>query len=295
MRMTLLDMTQNILSALDSDEVNSISDTTESVQVAGIIKTSFFNITSRSSLPVQTELFQLDSSLDLTQPVLMYRPDHVAKMQWIKYYDTSVSDNDDNGGHDINLDIIETTGTTSATPQYKYVTIIPIQQFLDRVNTFNVLDSNTFSWSFQSDNGNYNFFYKNNKQPQYCTVLQNYYIIFDGYDATQDSTLQTSKTMCYGEISPEWSMTDTFIPDLDDQQFPLLLNEAKSLAFLELKQMSHPKADQEVKRQWSTLQKDKSLTDKPTYFNALPNFGRTGSNIGNAPGSFFKARGWDNQ
>jgi len=37
MKSTVLDMTQSILSGLGSDEVNSISDTTESLQVAEVI------------------------------------------------------------------------------------------------------------------------------------------------------------------------------------------------------------------------------------------------------------------
>jgi len=69
-------------------------------------------------------------------------------------------------------------------------------------------------------------------------------------------------------------MGDTFIPELDDQQFPLLLNEAKSLAFFELKQTPHTKAEQEARRQWTSLQRDKSVDDKPSSFDALPNFGR---------------------
>jgi len=69
-------------------------------------------------------------------------------------------------------------------------------------------------------------------------------------------------------------MTDNFITDMEDYKFPLLVNEAKSLAFFELKQSVHPKAEQEAKRQWSNVSKTKSLTDKPTYFEQLPNFGR---------------------
>ena len=268
MKLTLLDMTQSILSSLGSDEVNSISDTTESLQVAEVIKQAYFNILSRSRLPMQEELFQLDDSLDVTQPVLMYRPDRVAKMEWIKYYDNSLPVNDN---------------------EYKYVTILPVRQFLDMVNSFNTVDTTVDTFTFELDGKSFTFLYKNDKQPQFCTVLQNYYVIFDGFNATVDSTLQGSKTMCWGEMLPTWSMTDSFIPDLDDQQFPLLLNEAKSLAFLELKQMTHPQAEREIKRQWGTLQKDKSLTDRPNYFDQLANFGRAG------PGhsSLFKARGWD--
>jgi len=77
-----------------------------------------------------------------------------------------------------------------------------------------------------------------------------------------------------GWVLPRWSMTDNFIPDLDEQQFPMLLNEAKSLAFLELKQQVHPKAEQEIKRQASSIQKFKTKSVRPTPFEQLPNFGR---------------------
>ena len=41
-KLTLLDMTQNILSALDSDPVDSIDETVEAVQVAELIKEAYF-------------------------------------------------------------------------------------------------------------------------------------------------------------------------------------------------------------------------------------------------------------
>jgi len=268
MKRTLLDMTQNILSALNSDEVNSISDTPESLQVAETIKTTFYNIMSRSSAPLQEELFQLDPSGDITQPVLMYRPDHISKMEWIKYFDNSAPPD---------------------SVQYKYVTILPIRQFIDMVDSFNPQQTDTDTFTFTANGKSFTFNYKNNKQPQFCTVIQNFYAIFDGYDQAIDSTLQANKTMCWGEVLPLWQMVDSFIPALDEQQFPLLLNEAKALAFLELKQMTHPKAELEIKRQWGTLQKDKSLTDRPSYFDQLANFGRAGPNYG----SPFKNRGWD--
>lgn len=87
-------------------------------------------------------------------------------------------------------------------------------------------------------------------------------------------------------------MQDSFIPDLDDEQFTLLLNEAKALAYFELKQSAHPKAEQEIKRGWSSVQKNKSVVNSPGYFNELPNYGRRGSWANSRP-SYFKSRGWD--
>lgn len=120
----------------------------------------------------------------------------------------------------------------------------------------------------------FTFNYRNDKQPQFCCCLQNFYFIFDSYDNTQDSTLQTTKTLCSGFITPNWIMSDTFVPDLDDWAVPLLLNEAKAVAFYELKQTINPHAEREIDRQWVSLQKTKAVVNKPSWFDQLPNFGR---------------------
>ena len=43
-KLTLLEMTQDIMSDMDSDEINSINDSVEALQVAQIIKTTYYNI-----------------------------------------------------------------------------------------------------------------------------------------------------------------------------------------------------------------------------------------------------------
>lgn len=373
MKLTNLDMVQSILSALGSDEVNSVSDTTESRQVLEVLRTTYFNIVSRAGLTNQKQLVQLDPSLDPSIPVIMYVPDGIKKVEWIKYFNES---NNPNGseGHGVNTDLVpninttwsttsgssvsigtgakvftvtsstleidvgdyvvasataDTTnymygtvtsyvgttltinittthgvgtfsnwgiqgGTTLAPVQgYQYVTILPVKQFLDMVNGFNPSENDVDTFVFTDDSNGYpndfTFYYKTQKQPQYCTVLSDYYVIFDGYDSTFDSTLQSSKTMAEGSVVPVYTMTDSFVPNLPEDQFPLLLSEAKSLAFFELKQSTHPIAERDSRRQWGHLQKGKSVADVPTSFDALPNFGR------NFQGgvSLFKTMGWD--
>lgn len=251
MKLTLLDMVQSIGSSMNSDEINSISDTTESMQIAEIVKMSYFNIVSRANLPEQKLLFQLDPSLSIAQPNLMYIPSGIKKIEWLKYYDADAD-----------------------ATQYKYVTLLPIQQFIDYVNTFDPSQSFVDTMNLTVNSETFLFRYRDDIQPTYATVLSDYYVIFDAFDGTIDTTLQASKTECYGLKATTWTMTDSFIPDLDDGQFPLLLNEAKSLAFFELKQTPHSKAEQEAKRQWTSLQRDKSVDDKPSSFDQLPNFGR---------------------
>lgn len=249
MKLTVLDYVQNIASALSSDEVNSIGDTPEALQIAEIVKTSFFNIISRADLPKQRIPFQLDASLSVVEPNLMYIPENIKSIEWLKYFDTTAG-------------------------MYKYVTILPLQQFSDYVDGYLTTDANVDTLSLTTNSETFTFNYKDDTQPRFCTVISNFFVVFDSFDTTQDSTLQSSKTMCYGLSSPIFRMEDSFIPELADAQVPLLLNEAKSLAFFELKQTLHSKAEQEAKRQWNTLQKDKSVDNKPSDFDQLPNYGR---------------------
>lgn len=258
MKQTLLEMTQDILSGLSSDEVNSISDTSESLQVATIIKNKWNDIVARSHLQEHKDLFQLTASGDDASPILMIIPDNIGKIEWVKYFNSRLTEEVPYG--------------------YQYVTVLPVQQFLDYVNGYNPQESTTETFVFTDNYNNvsntFNFYYKTDKQPAYCTVIADKYVVFDSFDSTVDTTLQNSKTMVYGEIVSQFKMEDGFIPELDDNQFSLLLNEAKALAFYELRQMVHIKAEQEIKRQWSSTSKNQNMSGKPTAFDALPNFGR---------------------
>lgn len=248
MKYSLLDMTQVILSSLDGDEVNSISDTSESMQVARIIRTVYFNIINRAELPEHFDMFQLEASGDDALPIIMYRPENVAKLDWVKY--------------DTNEDPLLPVS-------YNYVTIIPFNQYADMVA----------NWDFSSGNtsevvlSGFTIRYQNDRVPTYCTILKDRIIIFDAYNSTVEDTLQSSKTLCYGQLIPSFLMEDGFIPELDDSQFPLLLNEAKALAFLEMKQMAHEISVRDSNRQWTSLQRTKNLKGISPLDN-FPNFAR---------------------
>ena len=84
-KMTLLEMTQNILSDMDSDEVNSISDSTEALQVAEVIKTTYYNIIDGRDFPWLKELFQMSNSGTTVRPTHMTLPENVIDLEWIKY------------------------------------------------------------------------------------------------------------------------------------------------------------------------------------------------------------------
>lgn len=284
---------------MSSDEVNSIGDSTESRQVAEIIRQKYLDIINRVSLPEHEQLIQLVSSTDTDLPVLMYVPEGVGAISWLKYYNSNVLDSaSTTSTHDVNTDLENNSGSgLNPPPGYEYVTILPVRQFVDYVGGYNPEESDVETWTFTDAShgfpGVYTFNYKTLQQPTYACIINNYYVIFDSYDSTQDSTLQSSKTMAWGRITPVFKMEDTFIPDLAEEQFQLLLNEAKALAFFELKQQPHQLAIQETKRGWSNVQKNKAVANRPTYFNELPDYGRGSRGGWGTATSYFKQRGFD--
>jgi len=103
----------------------------------------------------------------------------------------------------------------------KYVTILPIQQFLDYINNYNPNDITVDTYVFQTSTGTFNLQYKTNVTPRFCTVLDNYYILFDSYDSSVDDALQTSKTpMPRARPIKSGVNEDTFIPELDENPIP---------------------------------------------------------------------------
>lgn len=369
MRLTLLELVQTILSSMGSDEVNSISDTAESLQVANIVQQTYMNMIGRYDLPSHNQLFQLQPSNNPQAPVLMQFPEGVTRMDWIRYLDTNPADNssfqiDQYGAysqHDTNTDLQNNAGGWSTTstssvslalgsktftvasglnikpgdsafaiptgivaqfmsgtvlsysggtlvinitnvsgsgtysvwnlsqvggisgPVYKEVRMLPLEDFIILVNSMNPAEGNVGTFTFEdpfNSTGSpqaFQFYYTNDLQPQYCCILDNKYLIFDSYDNTQDSTLQGSKTMCQGWVYPPFIMQDNVYPPIEDQQVPLLLADAKALAFYELKRAPHQKAEEEVNKQVTSLMKFKAIHNKPSYYEELPNFGRSWS------------------
>lgn len=253
MKYPLLEMCQLILASMDSDEINSIHDSTEALSVVGIIKTCYYDLASRANLPRHYGLFQLTPSLDTARPLTMYVPTTITSLEWVKY-----------------------NWATTANPELtlRDVRPLPLQDFLHQVMSLNTNDVNTIQYTETIDGSAFSLLGQNNSPPHYYTTTNDGTILFDRYDNTVEATLQGSKTMCWGQKEFPWTVSDTFIPDLDDKQHQLLLNEAKALAFAELKQAIHPKAEKTIRRQWIDGQSDKTKVPLQTAHQRDPNYGR---------------------
>lgn len=229
MKLTLLDMVQNILSSMDSDEVNSISDTPEASQVAAVIVEVFYEQFLNRKLPEQEGLIHLDSSGDPSKPTHMKISADTNRIKWIKY-DTLIN------------------GLGS----YSDVVYKTPEEFL-----FTMTASRPDSSHSQTGPGpgGTTLIIINNKNPQFWTSFNDSDIIFDSFDNSLDSTLQSSKTLCWGNQDPEFTMSDTSIPPIDSMFFPLLLAEAKSKCWFNFKGQTNSKEEQVSRRQKAETQK----------------------------------------
>jgi hypothetical protein len=233
MKLTLLDMTQNILSALDSDPVSSIDETVEAVQVAEIIKESYFELISQRDWPFLFQLGQLQGLGDVLKPTTMRLGPEWNKLKWIKYNKKDVT----YAHPDVFADIIS-----------------------NRVEQAGVINSAGFVI---------------NQDPVYWTSYDDTTIVFDGYNSAEDTTLQASKTTIYGTVQATWQQVDSFIPAIPEKFFPTLLAEAKSQAFVNLKQQANAREERKATRGRMAMRNEAWRNENgEVKYNRKVNYGR---------------------
>lgn len=232
MKWTLLELVQDILNDMDADNVNSITDTFESEQVAQMVKASYFAMLSSRDWPHTRKLIHLIPSQDLALPTHMYVPQDVTRMVSINYDAAKVND---------------------TRKYYRPVTWREPDDFLRLTNVQNTDSENV---DVIIDPTGVELMIRNNRNPTFYTSFDDETLVFNSYDKEVEDTLQSSKTQARAYVTPEWQMVDSFIPDLPSEAFIALLEEAKSRAMIKLKQQEDPKAEQEARRQQRWLSRN---------------------------------------
>lgn len=90
-KLTLLQATQDILSALDFDPVSDIDETVESQQIAQELKTTYFTMMGERDWPHLCEKDQLLGMADTDHPTKMQLPEGVNKVKWIRYNNKKIT------------------------------------------------------------------------------------------------------------------------------------------------------------------------------------------------------------
>lgn len=257
MKYTLLELIQRILSSIKGEEVNNYSDTAESLVVRDIIKECFFNIVSIQDFPEIKTLFELNASGDNAKPTLMTIPSDVMGVEWIKYNKIA-------------------SGETA--PSFSEVSYVPLDEFIYRMHMLSTDDSNVGTFNVTTGTSDsIEFYYRDDKAPDFYTSIDDTTLIFDSYDSAVDTTLQKSKTLCYGPKSTAWTDSNSFTLPLDPQQFNILLKEAKAMAWEELRQTPNQTAAMQVRKAKISAEKRKDRANYDHtgyYYSKYPNYGR---------------------
>ena len=220
MKLTLLEIVQDILNDIDGDEVGSISDTIESLQVANIVKSTYLSLSSNKDWAYQRKLFELTASGDNLLPTVMYVPTTYKRVDNITYNVRKLTDTRD---------------------KYQEMTYLEADEFLFRSNQLNSGADNVLTII---DTNGVTYFVKDDKEPQWYTSFDDVTLVFDSFDSTVDTTLQSNKTQAIGYEQNTFSIEDLFIPSMPDEAFVLLLEESKSASSLKLRQVVDSKAEQ---------------------------------------------------
>lgn len=207
MKQTLLEMVQRVLEAVDGQMVESISDTREAMQVANIVKECYEHLLYTRDIKAKSNLIQMHSMSDVTQPTVFQINDDIEQITLFKYYDKS---ND------------------------KYVDLqwLDPEEFVSMTLNRNPQKDNIMSIKDPFSGVRYNII--TDRCPQYFSSFDDQHIVCDAINMADTHTLIEEYTVVYGYKQPEFKLEDNFVPDLAPQHFSLLLSEAKLYAGFEL-------------------------------------------------------------
>lgn len=240
MKTTLLQIVQSILSDMDSEDVNSISDTVEAQQIASVVEDTYYNIIAAREIPEHNKLLSLTAMSDSAKPTHFKYPTNTKSIKRIEYNVGSVAEKD-----------------------FQEIEWVDPVVFLDRMDETGLLVA--------TYDGNLDIFVTTDEPPRYYTSFDDEYIIMNSYDSSVESTLQASKSRAFGSVYPTFSQTDSFEPDIDNTMLPYLLAEAKSTCFSLFKGGSDPKVEQAARRLKSYVQNDMYKSVRP---NKRTHYGR---------------------
>lgn len=233
-RLTLLEMVQKCLTATNSDSVNDISDTEESLMVVDIIEDTYYELMFQSEWDHLKTPVQLTGLGDASYPTTFTVADTIDEIHKFMY------------------DVRE-----NATDALNYTEMVyrdPIaftKMLMSRTSTDSTIDALTVKDSSVP------LLVFNDRKPTYYTSYDENYITLDAYDSSLESTLQTSKNLAYCTVMPTFDSTsNTFVPVCPAKMFPALLAEAKRACFYYLKDQAMPVDEKRAFRHTNILKQD---------------------------------------
>ena len=207
---TNLSMVQNILSSMDSDNVNSISDTEEAMQVETVIQETYENITSRRQWEFLRKTRQLENVSDVTRPTKFKIPDNVTRVTCFRY--KAFKENTD--------------PQEFSWKELKY--LLPCD-FIDHVQSRNITQLDAEGRAITSLNDDsVEMYIITDVEPEFWTSFDDKFIYLDNWVQADSNTVVQGRTSVTVVEQQPFVTGDTAIQALPPEMFPLLVSESKS-------------------------------------------------------------------
>jgi hypothetical protein len=221
---TLFEIVAEIISDLNDDEITSIADTIESLQVATMAKSVYYEVIDGRNWPHLTKLGQLEPSGDTSKPTHMRVPVDYTEIGWVEY---------------------DVRDTVEDDIEYKKIGYKTPDEFLRLTSSYKSTNANVSS---VVDHSGATLLIKTDEAPTYWTSFDDSNIVFNAYDSEIDDTLQNDKSRIYGDTRPTFELVDEYVPILPADMFSAYIAEVKSTAFQHIKQTVSQKTEQQARR-----------------------------------------------
>jgi len=228
MKTNLLELVQQTLRRMNSDQVTAVNDTEESRQVALLARHVYEDLEIVRQWGHKTELLEIDDNAGEALSLII--PDDVARIFKVQY---KVDEADG--------------GTCNRDLQY-----ITPDEWLDKVKCNDATDDNMQAMLLtQNEEGgsfSVQFYAPNNKDPEYWTSINDTYLVFDSYNSASGA-IDSDNIIVLGQKLWVFDETDdSEVIEIPSSDWPLYRNMLLSRCFTEIKQLPNAAADAIVRR-----------------------------------------------
>ena len=242
---TNLSMVQNILSSMDSDNVNSISDTEEAMQVETVLQETYENITSRRHWEFMKKTRQLENVIDTTRPTKFKIPEDVLRVTCFRYKTFK-------------------EGTSPQEFSWKELKYLLPCDFIDHVQSRNItqLAAESRAITVLNDDS-VEMYIITDVEPEFWTSFDDQFIYLDNWVQVDSNTVVQTRTSITVVEQKPFVTGDTAIQALPPEMFPLLVSESKSTCWLTFKGVANQKAEQIASRQYNKMREEEPTVKAP--------------------------------
>lgn len=236
---TVLSYVQGALSTMDSDNVDGIGETVESVQIATLLQDTYYELLNRQEWEFLKGPISLVSAVSIADPTRFAVANAVRHYLGIWY---NISDD-----------------TTVERREMRYMEPV---EFLRGFSGGAATGKQLVTLESQLQ-----FYVRTDRSPHFYTTFDDVSVHFDAVDSSIESTLQTAKVSAYGLALPSFSVADTFVPELPEHMIPLLQASLNSAAHLYFKQSSSAVDVARERRQLARARMQNSkVASRETYY-----------------------------